>query len=227
MDQDEETLNELVSYIQFDENGTVLEFGVGSGNMGSALLNVLLKNGKPLKRYIGFDWFKGLPEEYPDVPVNNHWFIGAFNILDENRTNIKILTKASSEQEAIEMVKERFNNYNKEHGIDITIVERLYQDLDSEAVVTYNIKPANYISIDCDLYISAKHALEFIIQNNLMADNCIVRYDDWDMGIEEGLGGESKAHNEISTKYGLVFEVIRKKMGSDAVFQYKGVKNER
>lgn len=220
MDQDEHTLQELVPYIEFDENGTILEFGVGSGNMGSALLNVIIEANKPIKRYIGFDWFKGLPPECENVPINNHWFVGAFNILDENRSNSKILTKASNEQEAIEMVKERFDSYNKMHGLDIVIVEELYENLTQKIIETHSIKPANYISIDCDLYVSTKHALEFIIQNNLISDNCIIRYDDWDMGIEEGLGGESKAHNEMVAKYGLVFELIRKKLGSDAVFRF-------
>lgn len=220
MDQDEATLSDLVQHIEFDENGTVLEFGVGSGNMGSALLNVIISAKKPLKKYIGFDWFKGLPEESKDVPIIDKWYIGAFNILDENRNNSKIHSKASTVEEALSMMYGRFNAYKIIYGIDIIIIEELYEHLKSDVVHTHSIKPANYISIDCDLYISAKHALEFIIQNNLMADNCIIRYDDWDMGIQEGLGGESKAHNEMVAKYGLVFELIRKKLGSDAVFRF-------
>ena len=72
------------------------------------------------------------------------------------------------------------------------------------------MKPAFLLDIDCDLYSSTRHALEFMLAAGLLVPGTFVYYDDMsekqligitrfgDAALEEGL-----AHMEISKKWGL------------------------
>ena len=54
--------------------------------------------------------------------------------------------------------------------------------------------PALYLQIDCDLYVSAYQALDWMLANKLVVAGTIIGYDDWTTG---GEGGEAQAHHEV------------------------------
>ena len=77
------------------------------------------------------------------------------------------------------------------------------------------MKPAFLLDIDCDLYSSTRHALEFMLAAGLLAPGTFVYYDDMsekqfsgitrlgDAALEEGL-----AHMEISKEWGLLWRQL-------------------
>lgn len=205
MDQDEVLFNEVLSHLNASDIN-VMEFGVASGNTACAILNVLLRRNVVVQRYIGFDSFLGLPLEEEGVPLHHHWLVGAFNILHENLNNSKVLEKASSPEQAIQILFNRLNEYTK-HGTKVDIVRGIYQDtLNLQTIQEYSIEPADFIHIDCDLYISSIQALDFIFSNDLLKINGILRYDDMRECPDDG--GEKRAHREIQDKYRLMFNSL-------------------
>jgi len=215
----EEYFAGVLDYLTFNKNHSVLEWGTAAGSTLSAILNVLISRNQIPSQVIAFDSFLGLPMEEEGVPKSKDWFPGAFNLLYENQNNNEVQQKANTFSEALIILRDRFRQYEK-HNIFVQLVEGFYNDtLNKNTLEQFNIKPAMLIHIDCDLYISAKQALEFCAQNNLFGENCLVEYNDWG-GTRENLGGESKAHYEIVDKYGLKFETIRK--GQQSLFRYRG-----
>lgn len=197
-----------------------MQFGVASGNTLLAILDNFKAIGCLPNRAFGFDSFVGLPDEAQGVPRHNDWVKGAFNLIDEINSNKKIDSETNNIYDALSVLVDRFP---QEYIEILCFVAGFYSDtLDSGAVKQWDIKPASFVDIDCDLYISAKQALDFIFENHLVADNCIIRYDDW-YGTAEGVGGESKAHYETVEKYNAVFERLPS-VGQDAIFRYKGRK---
>ncbi len=223
MDADEEIFDEILNHVNLEGDFTIMEHGIASGNTLCAILNRLIARNKLPKQVIGFDSFTGLCQEEEGVSRQNDWFPTAFNLLDENLGNKKLSKKASTWNEAYGMLLDRFAEYEK-YNIWVKLVKGFYSDtLNRKAVEDYHIRPATFVNIDVDLYISAKQVLEFLFQNKLLANGAIIRYDDWTMrNVEEGVGGESKAHNEIVKKYHANFELIRKS-ATDAVFRFMGV----
>jgi hypothetical protein len=67
------------------------------------------------------------------------------------------------------------------------------------------LKPALFVEIDVDLYISTKQLLEFMTENHLIAEGTILYYDDWGE-VDEYTGGESLAHQQWTEKYGVECE---------------------
>jgi hypothetical protein len=81
------------------------------------------------------------------------------------------------------------------------------ESLTKELITTKGLRKASFIDIDVDLYQSTIDVFEFMIQNDLLHDVCIVNFDDWG-GVEEYTGGESKAFKEIIDKYNLNVQEI-------------------
>jgi len=61
------------------------------------------------------------------------------------------------------------------------------------------MKPAFFISVDCDLYGSTIQALEWLLKHEMLKAGTFVYYDEFD-------DGEGPAHRELSDKYGLEWE---------------------
>merc|ERR1712060_694469 len=71
-----------------------------------------------------------------------------------------------------------------------------------------SMKIAEYIDIDCDLYISTVQALEWVFASGVAVPGTLVGYDDWwrnpcstGMEVSPLDTGEGKAHVEIAQKY--------------------------
>lgn len=177
------------------KDGAIFEFGVNYGNTLTCLLdNMILLNKKPTGIF-GFDNFMGLPKEQEGIHKDNDWFETAFNVVDElKRININ-----TTREEAIELVKGRFKEYEK-YDFFVKLIIGWYSELNKQTIIDYNMIPASFIHVDCDLYISAKQALEFMFGNNLVLNGCLIRYDDWKL---DPTYGEHLAHIETVKKYNL------------------------
>jgi len=75
-------------------------------------------------------------------------------------------------------------------------------------VAARGMAPAAYIDMDCDLYASAKNALDFFFRNELAVPGTLIGYDDWWVlpcgqgNAAAGVGplsvGEGRAHAEAA-----------------------------
>lgn len=204
-DQYSPTFKKVISNV----SGTdivMFEFGVGQAYSTIHLLEAFKEKSITPKVFL-FDSFQGLPVEESGVPYQFNWASGAF-CWD------------------FDFVKEKLQNY-----LDyITFISGWYENsLNTESINKYNIEPADFIHIDCDLYISSKQIINFIFDNDLVKSNAVIRYDDWRMmHIECGKGGESKAHFEAIDKYSLIMERIPVDddwYTGSATFRYKGRNN--
>lgn len=207
---------EIVELLEYKDEDSILEFGVATGNTLSALIENLIEKQYTKCKIFGFDSFEGLPKESELISENlSDWQIGAFNIIDELKNKIQI----SSTKEGIEYVSNRLASYNLYTKL---IIGKYENTLNTNTCVEYSITPACYIHIDCDIYISTIQVLQFLLSNNLIKNNCIIRYDDWLVPNNlQGKIGEERAHNEICEKFNLKFEKINTKLGLNAaVFRY-------
>jgi hypothetical protein len=93
-------------------------------------------------------------------------------------------------------------------GDRVEIVKGFFdKTLTPELISHLKLKPALFIDIDADLYVSTKQLLEFMTRNHLIVPGTILYYDDWG-GIPEYTGGESLAHKEWVEKYRLVCDLL-------------------
>jgi hypothetical protein len=142
--------------------GDIYEFGVFGGKSLRCTIQQLRENHIKYNKIYGFDSFEGLPEEDGD-------FIktiapGAFNA--QKLYNV-------SKEEVIQKV------HDYTYNIPILISGWFSDVLNGELVKQYNMQPASYINVDCDLYISARTVLDWIFRNNLWQHGTVLRYDDW------------------------------------------------
>lgn len=218
MDLDDKLWSEVVDKIEVNDDATFLEFGVASGNTMCALLNNLIKKNIKPKMVIGYDAFEGLPKEQDGVPVHESWTKGAFNLKSEIQTNSKIIsTLKDPKLDPLLVLQTRFKEYEK-HDIVVNLVKGWYSDTLLENIT---VRPACFIHIDCDLYISSIQVLEWLARYKLFAPNCLVRYDDWFIpGQSVYEAGESKAHKEICQKYDLNFEYVANNGDAAVLYRY-------
>lgn len=161
----------------------------------------------------GFDSFVGLPKEVdglgkdgslPHAPKETEGVYSLVKGIGDQTYNGSVLY--SSFDKAVDVLTNRF----LKSGDNFSIIPKFYSELTSKDVKKYGMKPAKYVYMDCDLYVSAKDALEFLIQNDLLVAGTIITYDDWNQYISfnypEFEGGVSKAHKEISEKYNIEWD---------------------
>ena len=160
-------------------------FGCASGATVTALKSAFEISGLKLPHLNLFDSFQGLPAEQNGVATNPYWREGKFSI----------------SRDKIEKILSEVGLFTSEYSI----YDGFFADvLKSELMNSGKLKPALYIDIDCDLYISAFQALDFMFHNNLATTGTYIGYDDWgDTTLWSE--GESRAHLEISEKYGVRF----------------------
>lgn len=183
------------------------EFGVYSGHGLEDAVNILVHQDKlPVHRFLGFDSFIGLPKESDRVQSHEEWFEGQYNAVEFHGVK--------TPQQAIQKICARVPI----SGDRLYFFVGYYSDTlkDKKLIQQANLKPAIYVHMDVDMYISCKEALEFLVENNLFVDGTVIRYDDW-YGTPEFAGGESLAHKETVEKYGLKFDAIDRQ-----VYVYRG-----
>jgi hypothetical protein len=127
-------------------------------------------------RTIGFDSFQGLPESAASED-RGVWLPGDFSV--GVATTRQFLVDRGVDMRRVELVEGWFD--------DTATPER------AEAL---GIEKASVVMIDCDLYSSAKTALEFCAP--LLADEAVIFFDDWASGgLDERRMGERRAFEEF------------------------------
>jgi len=154
------------------ELGDYLEFGVYNGSSLLCMHRVLETWGVR-SRLVGFDSFEGLPP-IAATDSEGHWAPGDF-------------------KSSIEFTK-RVLDYE---GVDwnrVTLVKGYFVDtLTEQRRRELGLTKASIIMIDCDLYQSAKEALDFC--GPLITDYSVIFFDDW-FPLAERHMGERKAFEE-------------------------------
>ena len=181
----------FLSQVKFNDNGKTMdiyEFGVFSGQSIQIFLNNLNENS--FDRIWGFDSFEGLPECHAEPLFQDSWAAGGFD-------SRKLFDKTTPE-DASKHIEDIIGNpkYTPVVGFyDKTLTDDLAKTL----------KPALIIDIDVDLYSSAYTVLDFIFRNKLYKKGTLLMYDDWggSLGWETRSSGESRAHAELTKKYGI------------------------
>lgn len=177
-DQLTPVFKKVVKYLKdIDEKnfGDYLEFGVYNGTSMSLMYHVFQDQKIESSRLFGFDSFEGLPEEASEDD-NGMWFPGEFKC---------------SYDKTIRALENNKVDLNK-----VQLIKGFYSDtLKSELVAELNIKKAGIIMIDCDMYLSAKDALNFC--GPLIKERAIIIFDDWLPGLAANNLGEKKAFDEF------------------------------
>lgn len=126
-------------------------------------------------RFFAFDSFQGLPK-LDGVDKEGRGFAGGKYSCTEN-TFLENLVKAGVPLDKVVIISGWFNEICTE-----------------ETIRKYGMRKASIIHIDCDLYASAKKALEFV--KFFLTDGTIIIFDDWYCFRGNPNLGEQKAFNE-------------------------------
>jgi O-methyltransferase len=169
--QYQKALRMLVEILSPNRLGDYLEFGVCYGTSMFCMFETLKEQHIKNVRLFGFDSFEGLPASVANDSTNN-WEPGEFACSLEFTS--KNLTEKGIDWDRTNLIKGWYS-------------ETLTDDLKKK----YDIKKASIIMVDCDLYSSAKEALNFCAP--IIKDMSIIFFDDW---AEEEIG-EKKAFNEF------------------------------
>lgn len=196
--------SEMKQFFDMLDNGYHYEFGIGGGNSILTTLN-LTSQRNPFHGIIAFDSLEGLPEEHPDVWHNPDWKPGVFSTQDD----FQVTTK----DEAIQCLRNKWGPRNNEVDIVVgwyseTLTELLAKEL--------RYKRANYIHVDCDIYLSCLELMDWIFKHDLAQIDSLWRFDDI-FGTELWKAGESLALKQITHKYKLNWQQL---YGN--IFIYKG-----
>ena len=166
----------LAETIGIDSIGDYLEFGVCHGTSINCMHQVLTNLKFNHVRLIGFNSFEGMPE-ITGVDDGGLWYPGQFRSqLEETKS---ALTKKGIDWNKTVLIKGWFS-------------DTLTDDIKRR----YKLRKASIIMIDCDIYTSAKEALNFC--KSLIRDKCILVFDDWGAGnLAEKNMGEKRAFEEF------------------------------
>ncbi|KKS98338.1 MAG: hypothetical protein UV73_C0002G0052 [Candidatus Gottesmanbacteria bacterium GW2011_GWA2_43_14] len=163
--------SEAIEFLK--HNGPIndyLEFGVFRGDSLICMYQALKQHKINHSRLFGFDSFEGLPEIKDKYDKKLPWQKGEFvSALATTRGN---LNRAHVNWNRVFLIKGYFNNTLNKNLID-----------------KHNLKSASIIMIDCDLYSSAREALDFCA--SMINDRTIIFFDDW------AAGGEKLAFNKM------------------------------
>lgn len=192
---------------------TILQFGVLKGRS----LDSIGKVSEYQATLWGFDSFVGLPES------EGAFRRGAYSATFRTRNR-------TLQQARIRQIVNRISNRipGKVHivpglytqSLTHTLGMRLSQD-----------GPAAYIDVDCDLYTSTFHALDWSFSHGLASTGTMIGYDDWwvlpctvprdkrQVSLAR-LGGEARAHFEIAQKYRVSFECVCGPCSSESDLRY-------
>ena len=172
----EKAVRWLVETVGPSAIGDYLEFGVFYGSSLACMHRTLDQFNLKQVRLFGFDSFEGLPpSEYPDDRV---WGAGEFK---------------SSYKFAKEFLSKNGVDWNR-----VNLEKGWFSDtLTPEFSRKHAVTKASLIMVDCDMYLSAKQALEYCAP--LIKDHAILFFDDWNSGdfLAERGEGEKRAFDEF------------------------------
>lgn len=164
-------LEAAVRYIAENPNrgvkdGSVIEFGTFMGAGLEKLISLSNLYNINLGKIYGIDSFEGLPENNSNFPK---FAKGEYNASNCHPDPINYI-------------------HDKLHYKNLVLIKRWYDQLDSNDVNRYNIKPAKLVIIDCDIYSSTKSALNWLYENKLLQKGTLIVFDEYEV---EGNTSES------------------------------------
>jgi len=139
-------------------DGDAYQFGVLDGESLGWLQGIMEDN-----FFWGFDSFEGLPDEDEKVPNLNAWSQGKFR----NTMSLEELSNIYGGPERVKLIRGFYNESLQTTARDLS------------QLVGREMKPAVYVDIDCDLYISTVQALDWMFRNKIIRKGTIIGYDDW------------------------------------------------
>lgn len=153
-----------------------LEFGVCKGTSLACMYRALKSVNLAHVRLFGFDSFEGLPDT-ARIDDGGAWMPAQF------RYDVELTRQFLTQQEV---------DWRR-----IIFVKGWFRDtLNDELIRKYNITKASVIMVDCDMYLSAKEALNFCAP--LIQDAAVIFFDDWHWGgLAERNMGEKRAFEEF------------------------------
>jgi predicted O-methyltransferase YrrM len=206
----DEAVQTLLKNESVDSLGDYLEFGVSFGASLACMYRVARRRRIGQMRLFGFDSFEGLPDA-ARTDDGGYWSPRMFK--SDVRMTQRFLARAG---------------IDPEH--QVTLVEGWFADtLTHDLVERHGLRKASVIMVDCDMYSSAKQALDF--SGPLIRDQAVVILDDWySGGLDERNMGERRAFEEFLSdgtfdaqavgRYGpnaKVFKVSRRPLSGTAV----------
>lgn len=184
----------LAEFLQhYKHNMDLYEFGVCEGKTFRTILNIFYQAHIPFRKAYGFDSWVGLPKAEEGEEFDPEWVEGCYS-------TCKYLG-IEDKDEAQRIIQEKLP--------EVILIGGFFNvTLNEETVRQTDMGPASLINIDVDLYSSTRDVLDFCIQNGILVNGTVVRYDDWN--YEKG---NKRAHDEAVAKYNLNFEEL-----SDNIF---------
>ena len=217
----------------------VYEFGVYTGRVLRSLVSRLSEarpKKVPVRHFWGFDSFQGMPSMKRDIEAGDTYTASAF---PEGLFNVTGLLEKATKTDPVRLVQQYINS------TQVTLVSGFFdQSLTPVLPRRHAMQPALYVDVDCDVYSSTFEALRWMLDNELIRPGTFVGYDDWGWasyanatkgkarrwlgvytiqvplpGEVPRIGGEQRAHWELTREYGLDWKVYPTVSRSAAVFQ--------
>lgn len=158
-------------------------FGAAHGHTVSELVAAFRFQALRLPTIHAFDSFEGLPDEEPGIAIPPVWRRGAF-------------------ANSLEDFQRRVAPMNFAPGMLVVHAGWFADTLKAGDVAAGVLKPACYVDFDADLYCSTRDALAFMFGQRLIRAGTLIGYDDWG-DTELWRAGESRAHQEVTERYGV------------------------
>ena len=178
----------------------VYEFGVFTGGSMLEIAGILGNLKLPISTFWGFDVFTGMPKELAEPIFQDDW--------DPDKkpdTFNAVLHTGSAGPEQV-AAKIEYDTQNVFNYLLSPTKARVIPGLVEQSLPTLTgLKPAFYVDFDMDIYSPTYAAFDYLMANKLIVPGTIIGYDDWGgtPDYETFGNGESRAHKEITEKYGL------------------------
>ena len=195
------------------EHGDIYEFGVFTGGGLKAWVEHFARRGVRFGRIWGFDSFRGLPSIDPSTDDTAEKRIlsgrvpavapGQLNALQHFRDegHVNVTGYVALRREILRIV-----GYNRTHLIRGFFNESLPQ---LPAATRRHMRRALLVDFDGDFYSSTIGPWEWLLANCLVGPGTFVYYDDLQVCGLESHCGEIRAHREISTRFGITWEMMQ------------------
>eukprot|EP00242_Pyramimonas_sp_CCMP2087_P016691 CAMPEP_0198209096 /NCGR_PEP_ID=MMETSP1445-20131203/12414_1 /TAXON_ID=36898 /ORGANISM="Pyramimonas sp., Strain CCMP2087" /LENGTH=295 /DNA_ID=CAMNT_0043882733 /DNA_START=710 /DNA_END=1597 /DNA_ORIENTATION=- len=180
----------------------VYTFGVYSGKSMKELKDAFETYGIEVPRQWGLDSFSGLPDEDPTLHGAVKFPAGALSM---ERLMPAFGGKRGMTPE--QQVNLLMNKYKFDHDLVGFVAGYYNESLTPGLIQERAMKPAAFIDIDCDLYISTIQALDWAFANGIATVGTLIGYDDFCLSDLE-TDGESRAHFEVAKKFKVEFKCV-------------------
>ena len=165
--------------------------------------------------YWGFDSFEGLPDEDQDgrrKATNRGWTKGSMSLAcTTDLSYARTATGRCGGEVGIANAVAEMRRYLRGNRTRTRLVPGYYSaTLTPE--LAQSARPAFYVDINCDLYVSTSQALRWLFGNGLMRPGSLIMYDDW---FAAPFGeGESLAHTRAAKSFGVTFKLLYRCTGT-------------